>query len=146
MNRDQFEDYLQVFNARDYDRLHREYFAPDMQLVTLGYVLEGEASVRRFYSFFHRHVKESIRLIEFFPLGENFFAHLGMRLEAVRALTREALESQGLGRLPAIPAGSSFENEMFVHYLVRNGRFRLVRCAVYDPPADRFPARANAVR
>ena len=134
MQQSDFERYLQAFNTRDYETLHRDFFAPDVELVTLGHVLRGQAGIRKFYDFFHRHIKETIHLIGFYPTPDGFFAHVGMRLEAIAPLTQDMLEAEGVGNIPPLPMGMVFTNEMFIHYHMENGKFRVIRCATYVPP------------
>ncbi len=134
MDQTHFQKYLAAFNARDYETLHRDFFAPDVQLVTLGHVLKGQAGIRKFYSFFHQYVRETIHLIGFYPTTDGFFAHVGMKLKAFAPLTQEKLSAAGVGNIPPIPEGAVFENEMFIHYQIAGGKFKLIRCATYVPP------------
>ena len=136
MDQSRFRAYLSAFNARDYATLHRDFFALDVQLITLGHVLNGQAGIRAFYDFFHQHVRETIHLIGFYPTPDGIFAHVGMRLEAFAPLSAERLAAAGVGRIPAIAAGAVFENEMFIHYQITDGKFKLIRCATYVPPTD----------
>ncbi|WP_321390751.1 hypothetical protein [Emcibacter sp.] len=130
-----YREYLKYFNMPDHETLHREFFAPDVELVTLGNVLKGQQGIRDFYAYFHSCVREHIDLIKFYPTEGGAWVHVAMRLEAFEDLTAEGLEKIGIIRMPAIPKGTVYENEMFIHYeLDPEGRLRLLRCAEYIPP------------
>ncbi|GEM_PF-1466199 len=132
-----YRDYLAAFNKPDHETLFRDFFAPDVALVTLGNVLRGEAGIRAFYGYFHSCVREHIDLIAFHPCPGGAWVHVAMRLEAFEALTQEGLEAIGITGMPAIPKGFAYENEMFIHYaLDENNRLKLLRCAEYIPPRE----------
>jgi hypothetical protein len=130
-----YRRYLEAFNAPDHETLHREFFAPDVVLVTLGNVLKGQQAIRDFYHFFHAHVREQIDLIQYYPSDGSFFVHVAMQLHAFEALTTEGLASIGITGMPGIAKNATFSNEMFIHYeLDAQDRLKLLRCADYSPP------------
>ena len=102
--------------------------------VTLGNVLSGQQAIRDFYGFFHKYVREHIDLIKYYPTEGGFWVHVAMRLDAFDDLSPEVLAANGIARMPAIPKGTVYENEMFIHYEVENDRLKLLRCAEYIPP------------
>lgn len=134
MDRETFERYFEAFNARDYDTLHRDYFAPDVKLYTLGYVLEGQQAVKAFYRFFHDYIDEKMSCLDFHPTRDGFFAEAGMRLTAKKDLTPAVLAEYGFERLPPIPQGSVYETVLFIRYVAKDNRFSEIRCAEFIQP------------
>ncbi|MFC7049843.1 nuclear transport factor 2 family protein [Emcibacter nanhaiensis] len=132
-----YREYLHHFNKPDHETLHREFFAPDVELVTLGNVLRGQEGIRKFYAYFHSCVREHIDLIKFYPTEGGAWVHVAMRLEAFEDLTEQGLANIGIQRMPAIPKGTVYENEMFIHYQLNSeGKLGLLRCAEYIPPMN----------
>jgi len=136
MNETRFESYLAAFNTRDYTNLHRNYFAPDVKLYTLGHVLDGQEAIRNFYDFFHAYIEETISLREFYPVPEGIWAVLGMRLAATGDLTRELLTEHGVGNLTPIPKGTVYETTLFVHYQLEGDKFKKIRVAEFPMPEE----------
>lgn len=130
MEREQFERYVATFNARDYETLHTAFFAPDIRLHTLGYVLDGQNAIKRFYTFFHAYIDEVLSIVGFHPFADDgFFAEIRMVLTAKRAFTLEVAEANGFSRLPAIPLGASHATTLFIKYRLREGKFHRIFCA-----------------
>lgn len=132
-----YRAYLEAFNAPDHATLFRDFFAPDVTLVTLGNVLRGEEGIRRFYGYFHACVREHIDLIAFYPCEDGAWAHVAMQLDAFEDLTKEGLAAIGIHDMPPIPKGLRYANEMFIHYaLDADNRLKLLRCAEYIPARE----------
>lgn len=130
MNKEEFERYVSVFNARDYETLHASFFAPDVRLQTLGYVLDGQDAIRRFYGFFHEYINEALAVVGFHSFAEDgFFAEIRMTLTANKAFTSEVAEANGFARLPAIPLGASYATTLFIKYRLKDGKFHRIWCA-----------------
>jgi hypothetical protein len=100
-----YRTYLEAFNKPDHATLFRDFFAPDVTLVTLGNVLHGEEGIRRFYGYFHACVREQIDLIAFYPCEGGAWAHVAMQLDAFDDLTKEGLAAIGIHDMPPIPRG-----------------------------------------
>ncbi len=133
MDRSRFENYVNAFNRRDYETLYSEFFAPDVKLYTLGYLLDGSQALRNFYDFFHAYIEESLELTAFHQIEDGCFAELKMTLKAKNALTPAVLAEHGYERLPALPQGAEYETTLFIVYNVVNDRFSSIRCAEFPP-------------
>ncbi|HTN60796.1 MAG TPA: nuclear transport factor 2 family protein [Devosia sp.] len=130
MEREHFESYVAAFNAKDHEALHSRFFAEDVRLQTLGYVLEGQGAIKQFYAFFHDYVEETLSIAGFHPFAtDGFFAEIRMVLTAKKEFTAQAAEANGFGRLPPIPEGASYATTLFIKYLVKNGKFQEILCA-----------------
>ncbi len=87
--------YLVAFNARDYDTLE-SFFTDDFVLENGGFVVRGKQALRDFYAFVHDCVKETVKLIYFFP-GETAFAtNVLINFTGLKDMTPEMLRERGL--------------------------------------------------
>ncbi len=100
-----------------------------------GYELTGKAAIKGFYDFFHSYIKESIQLIAFVGDADMVAIEASVRLEAVVTLSRETLRRQGLDNIVAQRKGQVIELPQFIHYHLREGKFRQVLCSVFMPTA-----------
>lgn len=129
MNRADYERYAQAFNHRDYDTVF-DFYAPDAKIQFFGVDLGTREAFKRFYSFLHAHVIETLT-IERFAASENLVALEGIiRVEGIRDLTAEALREQGLDQFAPIRKGEVQEMRQYIHYHVANGHFTSVGCAI----------------
>ncbi|HEX7760846.1 MAG TPA: nuclear transport factor 2 family protein [Caulobacteraceae bacterium] len=134
MTRDEYDRYLACFNARDY-RAMCGFYAPDVVLRMLGYAIVSRQGILDFYGFFHRHVRETIRITRFVSDSEFLAIEAPTRLEAIEALTAEDLKRAGFGRLVTLDKGMTVELQNMIHYDLRGGLFTEIRVGVYDPGA-----------
>jgi hypothetical protein len=135
MDRADYENYLALFNSRDYDAV-LEHFTDDCEVVFAGYCFKGKQPVRDFYAFFHAHTKETITL-QHFLAGEDMVAlEAVVRLEGIEDMTPKMLEERGLSRLVGLPSGGSIELPQFIHYHLENGKFKKALCSIFEPPTD----------
>ena len=129
MTRADYEDYLRCFNARDYDGVFA-FYGPDPELSFFGVTLRSLAEVKRFYGFLHAHVTETITLKRFAASDELVALEAGVRIEAMRDLTAEALAAEGYEQFHPMHAGDVIEMEQMIHYHLIDGKFSSVRCAL----------------
>lgn len=136
MNLQQYQRYIVAFNSRDYDRLH-SFFADEVVLHTLGYEIRGKAGIRRFYDFFHDHVRETVMLRHFVEGAGIDFADVVIRFEGLKDLTPQRLAQEGYAKMTPVPQGGAAEVAFFISYESgADGRIVKIRCAVVEPPAS----------
>ena len=133
MNLEQYKHYIACFNARDYDGLHA-FFADDVALHVNGYEIKGKSGIRRFYDFFHDHVRETVLLNRFIEGDSVDFADVVIRFEGLKELTAEQLADKGFSKMTPVPAGASVEINFFITYESRTGKIALIRCGIFEAP------------
>lgn len=135
MNRADYERYLTAFNAKDYDVVCDFYAAP-MDMSFFGVSLRSREDMKRFYSFLHGYVRESVRVLNF-ASSETLTAVDGVvRVEGLRDLDGETLEANGYGGLFPIKAGEMQEIRQFIFYTIRDGKIANVECTLVPPAGD----------
>lgn len=135
MNLEQYQRYVAAFNNRDYDTLHA-FFAEDVVLETLGYEIQGKAGIRRFYDFFHDHVRETVTLRHYVAGAGIDFADVVIRFEGLKDLTPQRLALEGYPKMTPVPQGGVAEVAFFIAYHSGpDGRISRIRCAVLEPVA-----------
>jgi hypothetical protein len=133
MTREDYDRYVRLFNARDYDAV-LDHFADTFELVFAGYVFRTRRQVRDFYAFLHSYVRESVT-VRAFVSGEHMVAlEADVRLEGLRELTPAILAEKGLERLAALGPGETVTIPQFIHYHLRDGKIVKALCAVFEPP------------
>ena len=137
MNRTQYEGYLEAFHARDYDRV-LDHYAPDgeFEVTFFGTSLTNRAEVKRFYSFFHDHVKEEIFISKFMSNDEMVAAEATVRITAFKDLTKQAAAEVGIAVEYPISEGQVLDVPQFVHYHLKNGKITAALCALFQPPTQ----------
>ena len=135
MTREEYENYLRLFNARDYDAV-LDHFSDDCEVVFAGYSFKGKESIRSFYAFFHEHTDEKITLQDFVADDRMIALEAVVRLEGKKDVTPGLLAERGLGRLAAVPKGHVIELPQFIHYHLDDGKFRRALCAIFEPARD----------
>jgi ketosteroid isomerase-like protein len=133
MNRIDYDRYLALFNARDYDGV-LAHFADSFELVFAGYVFRTRAEVKRFYEFLHAHVRESVTVHRFVSDGRLVALEADVRLEGIDDVTPAMLAAQGLERIVPIRKGQVITIPQFIHYHLENGKIVKALCAVFEPP------------
>ncbi|MBC7986236.1 MAG: nuclear transport factor 2 family protein [Sphingomonadaceae bacterium] len=139
MTRDDYDRYLEAFNARDYDAV-LDHFADEFELVFAGYVFRTKDEVRRFYAFLHAHIAESVRVREFVSDGNMVALEADVRLEGIDEVTPEMLAEQGLERIQTLARGQVVTLPQFIHYHLVDGKIVRALCAVFEPPVAQAPA------
>ena len=133
MNRADYDRYLDLFNARDYDAV-LSHFAEHFELVFAGYVFRTRLEVLNFYRFLHRYVDETVTVRRFISDQHTVALEAEVRLQARGDLTQELLAEQGLARLVPLKRGEAVTIPQFIHYHLEHGKIVRAMCAVYEPP------------
>jgi ketosteroid isomerase-like protein len=133
MNRADYDRYLAAFNAKDYDAVC-DFYAEPMNMNFFGVSLRSRDDMKRFYSFLHTYVLESVRVLNF-ASSETLTAVDGLvRVEGIRDLDQATLAANGCGGLFPIKAGEVQEMRQLIFYTIRDGKIANVECAIMPPP------------
>lgn len=135
MTLEEYENYLALFNAKDYDAVF-DHFTEDCEIVFGGYCFSGKPAIRQFYAFFHAHTKEAITLQRYLSDGETVALEAVVRLEGLKDVSPEMMAERGLHRLAAMPKGMTIEIPQFIHYHLENGKFKKALCSIFEPGND----------
>jgi len=129
MTREDYERYAAAFNARDYDAVF-DFYAENPRMAFFGIEITSRAELRRFYTFLHGYVHETIR-IERFASSDELAAVEGLiRIEGTTDLTREILDANGMEQFFPIRAGEVQEMRQYIHYHLKDGKIESVGCAL----------------
>jgi ketosteroid isomerase-like protein len=129
MNRADYDRYLAAFNAKDYEAVC-DFYAEPMNMSFFGVDIRSRADMKRFYSFLHSHVHESVTVNNFASSDTLTAVDAVVRIEAYRDLTRETLEANGCGGLYPIMAGEVHALRQLIFYTIRDGKIARVECAM----------------
>jgi len=134
MNRDAYERYLACFNSKDYDGV-ADFYAEPMKMDFFGVSIRNREDLTRFYTFLHRYVKESVRVLNF-AASDTLTAVDGIvRIEAICDLTQDVLDANGASAFHPMNAGQILEMRQFIFYTTKAGKIVQTECALM-PPAD----------
>lgn len=136
MNRDQYQDYLDKFNSKNYDGV-LDYYAPDGQfeLVFFGTKMTTRKEIKDFYGFFHDHVKEEIIVHDYATDGRVIAMEATVRVTGLKDLTKEAGAANGISIEYPIAKGDVIEVPQFIHYHLKDGKIVKALCALFQPAA-----------
>ena len=130
MERAEYQRYADAFNARDYDAVY-DFYADGAKLAFFGVEIGSREEFRKFYSFLHAHLIETLTILRYASSDELVALEGIIRVEATRDLTEAALEEQGIPTLFAIQKGAVVEMPQYIHYhLDPNGKITQVGCAL----------------
>ena len=129
MNRNDYDRYLAAFNARDYDGVC-DFYAEPMQMEFFGQSLRSRADLKRFYTFLHSYVKESVTVRNFASSPTLTAVDAVVRVEAFRDLDRATLDANGCAQFFPIAAGAVQEMRQFIFYSLADGKITKVECAL----------------
>lgn len=132
MNRADYDRYLAAFNAKDYDAV-ADFYAEPIQMDFFGVALRSRDDLKRFYSFLHSYVKESVRVLNFAASDTLTAVDAIVRIEAYRDLTADVLEANGCGGFFPVMAGEVQELRQFIFYTTRGGKIVQTECAMLPP-------------
>lgn len=135
MNRAGYECYLGAFNARDYDAVC-DFYAEPMNMEFFGVSIRSRADMKRFYSFLHAYVRESVRVQNFASSDTLTAVDAIVRIEAFRDLDAATLAANGCAAFFPIKAGQVQELRQFIFYTLRHGKITRVECAMAAPPGQ----------
>lgn len=128
-----YDRYLVAFNARDYDTLET-FFTDDFVLENGGFAARGKQAFREFYAFVHDCVRETVKLIHFFPGEKAFAANVLINFTGLKDMTPEMLKEKGLEGMTPVPKGASVDIEFNIVYeLNEQGLIHHIKGAVYIP-------------
>jgi hypothetical protein len=129
MRREDYQRYLDAFNARDYDSVY-DFYAEGSELAFFGATLKSRQDFKDFYSFLHSYVSETITIERYAGSDELVALEAVVRIEARRDLDRATLDARGLHGFFPIRTGEVQTMRQYVHYHVREGKFTGVGCAL----------------
>lgn len=129
LDRDAYDRYVAAFNAKDYDAVADFYVDPPL-MTFFGVEIRSRAGLKEFYAFLHDHVIESVRVLNFAASETLTAIDAVIRVEAVKDLSRDALDARGLTGFFPIAAGDVQEMRQFIFYTMRNGKIARVECAL----------------
>ena len=134
LDRAAYDRYLAAFNARDYDGVADFYVDPP-RMEFFGIVITSREELKAFYGWLHAFVKESVSVYAFAASDTLTALDADVRIEALRDLTREELDSRGATGFFPIRAGEIQVIRQFIFYTTRDGRIERVECALPPPRA-----------
>lgn len=130
MNRADYDRYVAVFNARDYDAVC-DFYAQPMNMDFFSVSIRSREDMKRFYGFLHSYVRESVTVRNFAASDTLTAIDATVRLEAFRDLDAETLAANGCGQFFPIKAGEVQELRQFIFYtLAADGKITNVECAM----------------
>lgn len=134
MDRHRYDDYCQLFNARDYDGVleywHDEFecFVGDQLLFSNG------PELKKVYGFLHSHVDESVIVDRYLSDDRNLFMEARVRLRCFHSMTEDIIRASGLTNLLPIEAGVCLDIPQVIHYHIEDGKFKKALCLVVGAP------------
>ncbi len=128
MTREEFDVYLGKFNRRDYDGF-LEYFADKFEMIHVGGSLKTRESVKKFYSFLHAYIKESVIVDRFVSDEDTIALEVRVQIEGAKELTPEAVAASDYPKLKPLTVGQIAVIPQFIHYHLEKGKFVKVVCA-----------------
>lgn len=129
MTREDYERYVAAFNARDYDAVF-DFYAENPRMAFFGIEIRTREQLRDFYTFLHRHVRETIAVERFASSDELAAVEGVIRIEGIEELTREVLDANGMQQFFPIAKGEVQEMRQYIHYLLKDGKIESVGCAL----------------
>jgi len=134
MTMEEFENYLQAFNERDYDAV-LDFWTPEFQVIVQGEVLfDSPETLKKGYAFLHEHVSEEVLLDHYLADGDKIFMEARVRIKAFKTITEEAVSEAGINGIMPIEAGEEYDIPQYIHYHLKDGKFKLAVCMVVGPP------------
>lgn len=129
LKREGYDRYVAAFNAKDYDAVADFYVDPPL-MTFFGVEIRSRQALKDFYGFLHDHVKESVTVLNFAASETLTAIDAVIRVEGVKALTREALDARGMHAFFPIAVGEMQEMRQFIFYTIKNGLIERVECAL----------------
>ena len=126
-SRKDFDAYLAKFNSRDYKGF-LDYFADKFEMIHVGGNLRTREDVMKFYSFLHRHIKETVIVDRLVMDADTIAMEARVQIEGIRELTPEAVAASDYPRLKPLKIGQAAIIPQFIHYHLVNGKIAKVEC------------------
>lgn len=129
LTREAYDRYVAAFNAKDYDAVADFYVDPPL-MTFFGVEIRSRQALKDFYAFLHHHVKESVTVLNFACSDTLTAIDAVIRVEAVKDLSREALDARGMHGFFPIAVGEEQEMRQFIFYTIKDGLIERVECAL----------------
>ena len=129
MTRREFDEYLNKFNARDYNGF-LDYYAEPFELIHAGGRFTTREEVLKSYAFLHRYLQETIIVDRFVSDEKTVAIEARVRIEGIEDLTPEILAASDYPGFLPLKTGQVIEIPEFIHYHIENGKFTKVECKI----------------
>ena len=129
MKREQYDDYVNKFNNRDYDGFF-DFYGENPRMSFFGVEITNRTQLKEFYGFLHTYVKESITVLKFASSDDFLAIEAIVRVEGIKTLDKKMLEDNGYGGFFPIVKGQVQEMKQYIHYHLEQGKFLSVGCAI----------------
>ncbi len=129
LTREAYDRYVAAFNAKDYDAVADFYVDPPL-MTFFGVEIRSRQALKDFYAFLHHPVKESVTVLNFACSDTLTAIDAVIRVEAVKDLSREALDARGMHGFFPIAVGEVQEMRQFIFYTIKDGLIERVECAL----------------
>ena len=129
MDRQTYDAYLRLFNARDYEGL-LDWFAPQFEIRFAGHCLSSRTEVKAFYRFLHEYLREEIFVDRFVGDERTVALEVRVQLTGLKAPEPGAAKAAGFEGLMMPPPGAPLVIPQFIHYHLEAGKFRRAVCAI----------------
>ena len=118
-----FRDYMQAFNASDWEAL-RDYYAPDVRLVIgNGTELNGRDAILAFYGKVKRQTRRTIEVVQCFADGQTLAAEIESEFLAVEDVPDFAVRPMA--------KGDRYYLNSFVFYDFEGEHYTRIRAATF---------------
>lgn len=129
LTREAYDRYVAAFKAKDYDAVADFYVDPPL-MTFFGVEIRSRQALKDFYAFLHHHVKECVTVLNFACSDTLTAIDAVIRVEAVKDLSREALDARGMHGFFPIAVGEVQEMRQFIFYTIKDGLIERVECAL----------------
>lgn len=133
MERSIFDAYLSMFNTKDYDGL-LQFWDDECIVEFAGYKFNSKQEFRNFYKFLHAYLNETILVDAYLSDDKNLMIEARVRIEGIKAITPEEHKASGFENMMLPSLGQIIEIPQFIHYKLKNGKFKSVICAISEQP------------
>ena len=126
MERAAYEDYVDAFNTKDYDRM-ASYYAEDVEFILSperGLVFHGKDAILGMYKPFHQAVQERVDIVNFADGGNCVFAEVEATFRPIPGQQQSVID---------LPHGKVLHVTTFAIYdLGPDGKFTRIRACSYS--------------
>ncbi len=127
-SREDLEDYVAAFNAKDYAR-QISYYAPDVEYKVGTLTLSSPQAIADFYADFHTYCEEHVRIADFVMDGDTIAVSIPSWFGPFRDYRQNGLE---------FIAGQERRLVSFAFYTLKAGQIHRIRVARYNGPASDY--------
>ena len=126
MERSEYEDYVDAFNSKDYERMVG-YYADDVDFIlnpAAGLVFKGKDAILGLYRPFHQAVEERVDIVNFADGGNCIFAEVDATFKPIPGKEQSVID---------LPHGKGLPVTTFAIYdLDADGKFNRIRACSYS--------------